>query len=234
MPPSPLELIRLLAQRTERLVPSQLSRPQQTEFRDLSRKVFVPQHDRASRAEAQWSEKAAQAVSEEQRAKFLKAMQDAEYRKARLAKMDQAAMSIANAKGTYDDDLRAFVQPGEGGVPSGIATFYPPGHYAGDALADQAAYLELLGAMPDAQGTGRVLLRHVGLDSYADPLMWHSTTYPETLGFYKSRGAELIPKSEIPKDSLLYGNLPVFRVPRGDMIKEKKGGLVRMKEHRCG
>lgn len=231
---SPLELVRMMAQRTQRLVPSQLSRPQQTEFRDLSRKVFVPQHDAASRAEAQWAEKAARAVSEEQRAKFLQAMQSAEYRKARLAKMDQAAASIANAKGTYDDDLRAFLQPGEGGVPQGLATFYPPGHYAGDPLADQAAYLELLGAMPDAQGTGRVLLRHVGLDSYDSPLMWHSTTYPETMGFYRSRGAEQIPKSEIPKDSLLYGNLPVFHVPKGSMIKEKKGGLVQMKECRHG
>ena len=230
--PSPLELLR---QALTRINPSQLSRPQITEFRDLSRKVYTPEFQRAQRAEQGWLQKAHQASSEEQRTKFLEAAKQAEYRAARLSKLDQAANSIANAKGTYDDELRAFLIRGaQGEPPRGLATFYPPGHYAGDALADQAAYLELLGTSPDAPGAGRVLLRATGLDSPSDPLMWHSTSYPETLGFYRSRGAEQIPKSEIPKDSLLYGNLPVFRVPRGDMIKEKKGGLVRAKEQGCG
>lgn len=228
----PLDLLRASLQR---IVPSQLSRPQITEFRDLSRKIITPEFQRAQRAELGWLQKAQEASSEAQRAKFAQAAKEAEYRAARLSKLDQAASSIANAKGTYDDELRAFLLPGEaGGVPRGLATFYPPGHYAGDPLADSAAYLELLGAAPDAPGAGRVLLRATGLDSPSEPLMWHSTSYPETLGFYRSRGAEQIPKSEIPKDSLLYGNLPVFRVPRGDAIKEKKGGLVRMKECNCG
>ncbi len=213
----------------QRINPAQLSRPQIAEYKDLSRKVFVPQHDAAARRELMWTEKMQGATSEEQRAKFMAAMKQAEYEKARLAKMDQAASSIANARKTYDDELRAFSLPGEDGVPQGLATFYPPGHYAGDALADQAAYLELLGST--VPGGGRVLLRSTGMDSPSNPLMWHSTSYPETLGFYQSRGGVQIPKSEIPKDSLLYGNLPVFQVPRGDMIKERKGGLIAIKDN---
>lgn len=226
----PLDLLR---QSLVRLNPSQLSRPQITEFRDLSRKVYTPQHSAAQRAEMGWLEKAQRAQDEAQRAKFQQAAREAEYRAARLAKLEQAANSIANARGTYDDELRAFMLPGEGGVPSGLSTFYPPGHYAGDALADDAAYLELLGTSGQP-GAGRVLLRAVGMDSPTEPLMWHSTSYPETLGFYESRGGQRLPKHVIPKDSMLYGNLPVFRVPRGDMIKEKKGGLVQMKECHCG
>lgn len=225
----PLDLLR---QSIKRINPSQLSRPQATEFRDMSRKVYTPQHSEAQRAEMLWLEKAQRAANEEQRAKFLQAAKEAEYRAARLAKLEQAATSIANARGSYDDELRAFVLPGDN-APSGLATFYPPGHYEGDALADQAAYLELLGTSGQP-GAGRVLLRSVGLDSPTNPLMWHSISHPDTMGFYQSRGAAQIPKQSIPKESMLYGNLPVFHVPRGDMIKEKKGGLVRMKEARCG
>jgi hypothetical protein len=172
-------------------------------------------------------EMAEKASSEEQRAKFLAAADKVKYDAARFSKLDQAAMNIANARKIYDEDLRAMYLPGkEQGVPGGIATYYPPGHSPGDPLLEDATYLELLGASPDAQGAGRVLLRQTGMTSPSNPMIWHSVSNPETLGFYESRGAQQIPKSELPKESAMYGNLPVFQVPRGDAIKEKHGGLV--------
>lgn len=229
-----LSALRQLAAQMRYLNPSQLSKPQAGEFKTIARKIYTPQFLEAKKLEEKWLEQAAKASSEEQRAKYLAAARSAEYDAARYSKLDQAASNIANARTIYDDDLRALLVPGsEQGVPGGFATFYPPGHYAGDPVLDNAAYLELLGTAPDAPGAGRVLLRGTGMSSPSNPLMWHSTSYPDTIKFYESRGGERIPKGEVPRSSDLFSeSLPMFRVPRGDMIKEKHGGLVRYKESR--
>ena len=227
MPPSPLDIIRQLASQVKRINPGELSRPQATEYRDLARKVYTPQFMEAQRQQTKWLELAAKASTPEQAAKFMAAAKKAEYDAARFSKLDQAASNIANAKKIYDDDLRAMTVPGqEQGIPGGISTYYPPGHYENDPMLDAATYLELLGTSPDAQGAGRVLLRQTGMSSPSNPMMWHSTSYPETLGFYESRGGVQVPKDEIPKESAMYGNMPVFQVPRGDMLKEAKGGWI--------
>jgi len=229
MPPSPLELVRQLAARARRFNPNELSKPQIAEFKDLSRRVYTPQHNEAKRKAEKWLELAMSASSPEQKQKFLDAYKRAEYEAARYAKLDQAATNVSKAKLIYDEDLRAITVPGQTeGVPGGIATFYPPGHYVGDPLLEDATYLELLGTAPDAPGAGRVLLRQTGLSSPSNPMLWHSTSYPETLGFYESRGGRRIPFESIPKESDMRGSLPAFRIDRGDMIKEKAGGPVKM------
>lgn len=234
MPPSPLELVRQLAARARRFNPNELSKPQIAEFKDLSRRVYTPQHNEAKRKAEKWLELAMSASSPEQKQKFLDAYKRAEYEAARYAKLDQAATNVSKAKLIYDEDLRAITVPGQTeGVPGGIATFYPPGHYVGDPLLEDATYLELLGTAPDAPGAGRVLLRQTGMSSPSNPMLWHSTSYPETLGFYESRGGRRIPFESIPKESDMRGSLPAFRIDRGDMIKEAKGGLVRYKERRA-
>lgn len=231
----PLDLLR---QSLVRLNPSQLSRPQRAEFADIN-KALLKENKRAEADELKWTAKAAEAWNDEQRAKFLKAAQDAHYRASRFGKMEQASKSIHAAQLPFseDTDLRAYILKGElGELPRGLATFYQPGHYAGDPQVGDAAFLELLGARPDAPGAGRVLLRSVGLDSPSNPMWWFSSSEPQTMGFYKSRGALEVPRSEIMQDTPMWSkwDTPVFRVPRGDAIKEKKGGLVRMKECHCG
>lgn len=229
----PLDVIRQLAAQAKRLRPATMSDAQSSEFMRYGKEVYSPEHARAKNAELSWLKKMQEAKSNEQRAKFLQAAKEAEYRAARLSKLDQAAKSIGVAARNDDEGLRAFMLPREGDAPGGLATFYQPGHLAGDPFAGDAAALELLGS--DMPGAGRVLLREVGLDSPTDPLVWNSTAYPETMNFYKARGATEVPRSKIPRDSLFFrGTMPVFHVPRGDMIKEAKGGLVRMKEARCG
>lgn len=225
----PLDLLR---QSLVRLNPSQLSRPQRAEFNDIN-KALLKENKRAEADELRWTAKAAEAWNDEQRAKFLKAAQDAHYRASRFGKMEQASKSIHAAQLPFseDTDLRAYILKGEQGeLPRGLATFYQPGHYTGDPQVGDASFLELLGTRPDAPGAGRVLLRAVGLDSPSNPMWWFSSSEPQTMGFYRSRGALEVPRSEIKRGSPLWSDYdtPVFRVPRGDMIKERKGGLVRL------
>ena len=224
---SKLDIIRSLAAQAKRINPAELSKPQAGEYTSLARKVYTPQFRDAERRAQKWLEMAQKAGTPEQHAKYLEAYKKTEYEKARYAKLDQAASNIGKARTIYDDDLRAFTVPGNTqGVPGGIATFYPPGHYLNDPVMGNASYLELLGTSPDVAGAGRVLLRKTGLDSPSNPMFWHSTSYPETMGFYESRGAERIDPNLIPKNSDLSGSLPVFGVKRGDAIKEKNGGHI--------
>lgn len=231
----PLELLR---QSLVRLNPSQLSRPQRAEFADIN-KALLKENRRAEGDELKWTAKAANAWNDAQRAKLLKAAQDAHYRASRYGKMEQAAKSIHTAQLPFaeDTDLRAYLLKGEQGeLPRGLATFYPPGRFTGDPQVGDAAFLELLGTRPDAPGAGRVLLRATSLDSPSNPMWWFSSSEPQTTGFYKSRGALEMPRSEIKQDSPMWSkwDTPVFYTPRGDMIKEKNGGLVQMKECHCG
>lgn len=235
---SPLELIRRMATEVKRFRPMDLSHADRALFRKVMDKS-AGEKKRLDELELRMRKKVLDAWNDEQRGKLEEAANALEYKAARYGKLDEAATSIYNAGRKYmeDEDLRALMLPptSSGELPRGLATYYPPGRYLNDPITGDATVLELLGTAPDAPGAGRVLLRQTGLSSPSNPMAWYSAGYPQTMGFYESRGARHIPREKIPRESMMWSeyDTPVFKIDRGDMIKEAKGGLVRYKERRA-
>lgn len=227
-----------MATEVKRFRPTDLSRADRASFREVMDRAAA-EKKRTDELEFKMRDKVLNAWNDEQRGRFEEAADALGYKAARYGKLEEAASSIYNAgrKLINDEELRALMLPpaSSGELPRGLATYYPSGHFPGDPLVEDSTYLELLGAHPEAPGAGRVLLRAAGLSSPSEPMTWYSAGYPQTMGFYESRGARQIPRDMIPRDSTMWSqwDTPVFRVERGDMIKEAKGGLVRYQEQRA-
>lgn len=221
-----------LSQLVRHINPAKLSRPQRDDWRMLTKKVYVPEMRAAELRREQYLRAAENAPDEATKEALLRAADREFYKSARFSMMDSAAATVSSAMPRVDEGLETmFIVGGEKDLPVGIANFYKPGRYmASDPELDTTGYLEQLAATGEVPGTGKSLLYSMGQTMPEDPVMWLSLPYADTLDFYKSRGAELYsPKAG---SQLTDRNYPVFRVPRGDMIKKKRGGLVQACE--CG
>ena len=229
---NPLDIIRMLASQVKRVNPSQMSRPEVAMWRELSRKQYLPEQRKAWELEQKLRDRAANTWNDARQAEHLTAADDAAYIADRYGKMSAASDMIAGAapmRGMGGESvnpmLRASYLPGDK-APGGVITYQAPQHMPEDPLIDAATYVELLGASPKVKGAGRVLLRDAGLTSPSNPLTLHSVSDPRTMDFYESRGMDLIPRQLQERSSGLSSTLPAYRIDRGDMLKEAKGGLV--------
>ena len=234
---NPLDIIRMLASQVKRVNPSAMSRAEVTDWRKLAREQYLPMQRKLWEQQAKMEERAANTYNDTRQAEHLKNADDLGYHADRFGKMAAASDNIANAAPmklvggeSIDPNLRASYLPGPTKSPGGIITYQLPQHLPEDSLLDAATYVELLGADPRVKGAGRVLLRDAGMTSPSNPLTLHSVSDPRTMDFYESRGMGLIPHELQQRSSGLSSTLPAYRIDRGDMLKEAKGGLVQMAE----
>ena len=235
MPPSPLEIIRLLASQVKRVNPSAMSKGDVAQWRGFSRDKYLPMQRKLWEQQAKMEERAANTWNEARQAEHLASAEELGYTADRFGKMAAASDTIARAApmklmggDSMDPNLRGSFLPGPDGAPGGVIAYQLPQHLPDDPLLDASTLVELLGADPRVKGAGRVLLRDAGMTSPSNPLSLHSVPDPKTMDFYTSRGMELIPRQVQERSPGLHSTLPAYRIDRGDLLKEAKGGVVKM------
>lgn len=221
-----------LRARLERVIPYKLSTDEAKQFTRFAQQKYSPLARKLSDREFDLRMKFPELDDNEQAA-AKRMIEQLSHEAARYSMLDHAATNIAKARLYGDEELRAQLLRDPNGIPGGIVSYYPPGHWPGDPLGDGSTYIENLGAVGEP-GQGRVLLRAAGLENPDNPMILQSLNYPATTDFYEKRGGQRVPLDQQTGSALRSMSLPIFRWNRGDQVREKEGGSVKPQKFQVG